>query len=334
MTRRLILVLMASTILLTGVWSATAVGSATDGRGTFTDDDGSVHEADINGLAAADVTRGCNPPANNEYCPSRAVTRAEMASFLVRALDLPSAGSNPFNDTAGSIHVADINALAQAGITLGCNPPANSNYCPNQAVTREQMASFLTRALDLERTSASSFTDTAGSIHLADINALAEAGITRGCNPPSNTRFCPGEAVTRAQMASFLVRAVDGITPRLNRLSMRAGERCTKDGLSCTARVTLARNIQLEVTEGWYQVLPYLPGEESALKASTTRVTFTWDGAALTPEYLGLREGSSSADRRWQVRPPALTAGTHTLRGVWTWNGTTTQTVTFVITVP
>jgi hypothetical protein len=40
-----------------------------------------------------------------------------------------------------------------------------------------------------------------------DVAALAEAGITRGCNPPENTRFCPTEVVTRAHMAAFLVRA-------------------------------------------------------------------------------------------------------------------------------
>ncbi|MCP4963697.1 MAG: hypothetical protein GY926_00490 [bacterium] len=72
-----------------------------------------------------------------------------MASFLVRALDLP-AGSSSFTDIDSSIHKADIAALASAGITAGCNPPANTLYCPTDPVTREQMASFLSRALDLD----------------------------------------------------------------------------------------------------------------------------------------------------------------------------------------
>ena len=50
-------------------------------------------------------------------------------------------------------------------------------------------------------------TDSAG-VFEANIEALAEAGITRGCNPPLNDRFCPGDAVTRGQMAAFLVRAL------------------------------------------------------------------------------------------------------------------------------
>jgi hypothetical protein len=42
-----------------------------------------------------------------------------------------------------------IDRIAEAGVTRGCNPPANDNFCPNAPVTRAQMATFLTRALDL-----------------------------------------------------------------------------------------------------------------------------------------------------------------------------------------
>ncbi len=72
-----------------------------------------------------------------------------MASFLVRALDLP-AGSAAFTDIADSIHATDVEAIADAGITKGCNPPTNDRYCPQSAVTREQAASFLARALGLD----------------------------------------------------------------------------------------------------------------------------------------------------------------------------------------
>lgn len=40
----------------------------------------------------------------------------------------------------------------------------------------------------------------------SDIDWLAEAGITQGCNPPSNDLFCPEEEVTREQMAAFMHR--------------------------------------------------------------------------------------------------------------------------------
>jgi hypothetical protein len=50
------------------------------------DDDDSIFEADIEKLAAAGITKGCNPPTNNMYCPNNVVTRGQMAAFLHRAL--------------------------------------------------------------------------------------------------------------------------------------------------------------------------------------------------------------------------------------------------------
>jgi hypothetical protein len=67
-----------------------------------------------------------------------------MAAFLRRALDLPP-GPNNFVDDNGSAFEADIGAIAAAGITKGCNPPQNNRYCPNDQVTRGQMAAFLHR---------------------------------------------------------------------------------------------------------------------------------------------------------------------------------------------
>ncbi|MGF1664762.1 MAG: fibronectin type III domain-containing protein [Acidimicrobiia bacterium] len=60
-------------------------------------------------------------------------------------------------------------------------------------------------------TTGTRFTDVEGS-HLfsADIEWLASTGITRGCNPPANDRFCPEDPVTRGQMAAFLNRALSG----------------------------------------------------------------------------------------------------------------------------
>jgi hypothetical protein len=70
-----------------------------------------------------------------------------MAAFLVRALDIPAGTPGTFTDDDGSVFEQDIEALATAGITKGCNPPANDLFCPGDAVTRGQMAAFLFRAL-------------------------------------------------------------------------------------------------------------------------------------------------------------------------------------------
>jgi hypothetical protein len=180
--------------------------------GSFVDDDTSVHQESIEAIAAAQITRGCNPPDNTRFCPETAVTRGEMAAFLVRALRLPAADPAGFGDTAESIFGAEIDRLAAAQITLGCNPPANDRYCPDAPVTREQMAAFLSRALGLPDAPGDSFVDDDGSVFEDDIERLRRAGVTRGCNPPVNDRYCPSRPVSRAEMATFLTRAL-GLDP-------------------------------------------------------------------------------------------------------------------------
>ena len=102
--------------------------------------------ADIVWLANEEITLGCNPPANDMFCPHDQVTRGQMAAFLVRFLGLTDAGGgNKFVDDDGSIFENDIAKLATAGITTGCNPEG-TRYCPDGLVTRGQMAAFLHRA--------------------------------------------------------------------------------------------------------------------------------------------------------------------------------------------
>jgi hypothetical protein len=175
----------------------------------FRDDEGSVFEADIVWLADAGITQGCNPPTNDRFCPDAGVTRGQMAAFLGRALSLPTASAGDrFVDDNDSVFESEIEALAAAGITQGCNPPTNDRFCPDRQLTRAEMATFLVRAFDYEAASGDRFTDQDGSIFESNIEALAEAGVTKGCNPPANTLFCPNSVVTRAEMAAFLHRAL------------------------------------------------------------------------------------------------------------------------------
>jgi len=114
----------------------------------FVDDEGSVFENAINRLRTAGVTEGCNPPQNDRFCPDRSVTRGEMAAFLVRAFGYTDSGAgNYFVDDNGHIFENAIDKLRVAGVTLGCNPPTNDRYCPNDDVTRGEMAAFLKRAI-------------------------------------------------------------------------------------------------------------------------------------------------------------------------------------------
>jgi SpoIID/LytB domain protein len=117
------------------------------GKDWFDDDDSSVFESDINKLAAAGITAGCNS-AGTDFCPDVRLTRGEMAAFLVRSFGFTDAGTGDwFGDDDGSRFETDIDRLKVAGVTLGCNPPDNTNFCPNDSVRRDQMASFLARAL-------------------------------------------------------------------------------------------------------------------------------------------------------------------------------------------
>lgn len=179
-------------------------------NGTFWDDENSVFNADIEWMAAEGITKGCNPPINDRFCPDSVVTRGQMAAFLVRALNLKERLDNPFTDDDDSIFEADIDRLAAAGITKGCNPSeGNTKFCPDGKVTREQMAAFLVRALHYTDDGGGDlFSDDDDSIFEGDIDRLGTAGVTKGCNPPTNDRYCPTGNVTRGQMAAFLHRAL------------------------------------------------------------------------------------------------------------------------------
>ena len=164
----------------------------------FTDIAGTSFEADIIWVYQQGITSGCSPTL---YCPLADVTRGEMASFLARALNLPSTTTDYFTDDETSSHEANINRVASAGITSGC---AVGKFCPTAKVTRGEMASFLARALGLPSTANDYFTDDETSSHEANINRLRFANLTSGCTP---TTYCPTANVTRGQMAAFLHRA-------------------------------------------------------------------------------------------------------------------------------
>jgi hypothetical protein len=155
---------------------------------------------DIEWAYDAGITVGCSV---ERYCPADPVTREQMASFLVRALGLTGTAPDAFDDDDGSIHEHDIDLLAEAGITAGCGP---ASFCPKQLVKRDQMASFLDRAVGLPATSTDYFSDDEGNTHEAAINRLRAAGITTGC---AISKYCPAADVTRGQMAAFLHRTFD-----------------------------------------------------------------------------------------------------------------------------
>jgi GH43 family beta-xylosidase len=116
-------------------------------KDAFRDDDGTTHEENINRLAAAGIVNGLSA---DSYGPSAPVTRAQMATFLVRTVrhrtgqELSSATDWFYDD--GGTHEPNINAAAEAGLATGTGGGA---YSPGVTVRRDQMASFLSRMLEL-----------------------------------------------------------------------------------------------------------------------------------------------------------------------------------------
>ena len=105
---------------------------------------------------------------------------------------------------AGLVHAEGILWLVDQGVTTGVG---DGRFAPADPVTRDQMATFLTRALELVAEGPQPFSDVPeGSTHDQAIRALVEAEITGGC---AEGLYCPRDEVTRAQMATFLDRALD-----------------------------------------------------------------------------------------------------------------------------
>lgn len=153
---------------------------------------------------------GCG---SGSYCPSAATTRAQMAEWIVRALHGESfsfPATAYFSDVpATHPQFRFVQKLREMGITSGCDA---NRYCPNDGVTRGQMAAFLVRARlavnssqPFPSPSPQGFSDVPpGNLFFNHIQKLRELGVTGGCTA---TTYCPDQITTRGQMAVFLVRA-------------------------------------------------------------------------------------------------------------------------------
>ena len=200
-SRHRLAVLVALGLLAALVPAGPALAQTTD----YQDVDGAHAEA-IAAVTDAGIAEGCE---TDRYCPGEPVRRDQMASFLARALDLPTDGTPTFSDVPDdNVHAGAIAAIAEEGITAGCE---GDRYCPAAPVQRQEMASFLDRAFDLPATDDVYFYDT-GATHGEAAQRLAAAGISAGCDPLGLT-FCSAETVRRDQMASFLGRALE-LVPR------------------------------------------------------------------------------------------------------------------------
>ena len=171
----------------------------------------SVHYDNIKLIAEWGITTGCAPLL---FCPSRTVTRAQMAAFLYRAaVHLYGAPA-----ASGEVGLSDVAAdawyrtYARWAVGNGVIRAPGGNFDPGGAVTRADMAEMLVGAfahLSAPDRAEGVFTDTAGLTDgtVRAVEGIAAAEVTTGC-AAAPRRYCPDKTVTRAQMASFLARAV------------------------------------------------------------------------------------------------------------------------------
>jgi hypothetical protein len=188
-------------------------------RDYFDDTRGSAHERNILCMADWGLTEGLR--GGDSFGPRLDVTRGQMASFVARFIEDyigEELEEGPtFRDVPASyVHASNISKLANIEVTAGVR--GGQDYAPLAAVTRAQMASFISRALTFletgegqpesepPRTSDDYFSDDDGSVHEANIDALADVGIVQGF---ADGTYRPASAVKRDQMASFVMRAYD-----------------------------------------------------------------------------------------------------------------------------
>jgi hypothetical protein len=188
------------------------------------------------------ITSGCSP---TEFCPGLAVSRGQLAVFVAKGLagsaaNIPvsaTVGDEPYNCSEGGVSLftdvaptdtfcKHIHYLASKNVDAGCD---SGLYCPDNDLTRLQMASFVARALvqpggddavpltygpDAVTHRSYSCDAASPNVHFSDVpetDPLCKAvhylwakGIIAGC---TSTDFCRGGDITRDQMAKFLVNA-------------------------------------------------------------------------------------------------------------------------------
>ena len=186
----------------------------TECQGRFCDEDNSVHQANIEAIAQMGITLGCDETQRWRFCPHEQVTRRQMAAFLYRAVTRQT--ETP--PTPGGPRLADVpadawySAYAQWAVTQAGFAAPDGQFDPASQVPRSDMAIMLATAFGFTPTAQPQniFTDMTGQppAVIAAAEALYRVGVTLGCttNP---LKYCPDKTVSRAQMASFIIRALN-----------------------------------------------------------------------------------------------------------------------------
>jgi hypothetical protein len=258
----------------------------------------------VNLLAARKITSGCAP---SMFCPVSDVTRAQMAVFIVRTVmggdDFPYTPAAYFTDVPpGSFGFKWIQKLRDLGITSGCTA---TTFCPDDSVTRAQVAIFIIRArygtaTPFNYNPTADFTDVPSiAFGFAWIQRMAQDHITEGCE--SNI-YCPSDPVTRGDMAIFIMRGgFNQLLPPNQPILTAVTPPSLANGTTATITVTGLNTNFVQGSTFVYPVAGISVGAVTVNSPTSFTVSVTGN-AAVAPQPVSIFETTSQA-----VIPNALT---------------------------
>ncbi|WP_242213477.1 S-layer homology domain-containing protein [Bacillus cereus group sp. BfR-BA-01383] len=147
---------------------------------------------------------------NNVYLPDKEITRAEFATLIAKALQLPQADSN-FNDVPKTYGLYDgVSRAFGAGIIKGRSP---ETFAPGDVITREEMAVMVKQALDYKNIKVTvnplTFADTNRINYQEHVQVMVATGIIKGY--PEDNTFRPHLSATRGMASAMLNLMLDKI---------------------------------------------------------------------------------------------------------------------------
>ena len=198
---RLLSALLALTLLLAMVPQLSLTARA---AGSFQDVPADAYYAEpVYWALECNVTNGTDAA---HFSPDRTCTRAQVVTFLWRALGCPEpwSGYNPFADVKeNQYYYKAVLWAVERGVTTGTSA---NRFSPDSGCTRGQVVTFLWRSLgwSTPRSVGNPFTDVGPDEYYSTaVRWAVENGITTGSGP---TRFSPNATCTRGQIVTFLYR--------------------------------------------------------------------------------------------------------------------------------
>ncbi len=169
------------------------------------------------------------------------------------------------------------------------------------------VGTLLVLLIPMSAFAAGRFTDVSDdNVFKADIEWLASAGVTKGCNPPANDEFCPEEVVTREQVAAFMHRlatnrVVDAATLEGRTASEVIARGAGAESGSSTSPIVLTDGTATELAAMTITV----PADGGIVTVTTSATLDNWETGAESFVYVDLR-----VDTACDAGDPGRIAGT------------------------